>query len=265
MVRSGGVTVLSGAGLSTESGIPDYRGSSGASLRKHAPMTFQAFTREPQARHRYWARSFIGWPRMRVAQPNAGHAAVASLEAHGLVTGVITQNVDGLHSKAGSREVIDLHGRLSRVMCLACQARFPREQVHAELEARNTEWQPQVLHINPDGDVDVQPSDLDTFTMVDCFECAGPLKPDVVYFGETVPADRVTEAMAMLERASSLLVLGSSLTVYSGRRFVVRAAALGIPVAIVNLGPTRGDEQADIKIEAPLGATLTALLGAVAD
>ena len=264
LVAAGGVVVLSGAGLSTESGIPDYRGTSGASLRKHAPMTYQAFTREPQARHRYWARSFIGWPKMRVAQPNSGHRAVAALEEHGLVGGVITQNVDGLHTAAGSVNVIDLHGRLSRVMCLACDARFAREEIHAALEAVNRHWEPNVLHINPDGDVDVQSSDLDTFTMVDCLECAGPLKPDVVYFGETVPAERVAESMAMLEAASSLLVLGSSLTVYSGRRFVMRAAAQGIPVAIVNQGPTRGDEHAAIKIDAPLGATLTELLASVA-
>lgn len=258
------MVVLSGAGLSTESGIPDYRGTSGASLRKHAPMTYQAFTREPQARHRYWARSFIGWPKMRIAQPNSGHSAVAALEHQGLVGGVITQNVDGLHTAAGSVNVIDLHGRLSRVMCLSCDARFAREEIHAALEAVNRHWEPNVLHINPDGDVDVQPSDLDTFTMVDCLECAGRLKPDVVYFGETVPAERVAESMAMVEAARSLLVLGSSLTVYSGRRFVMRATALGIPVAIVNQGPTRGDEHAAIKLDAPLGATLTELLAAVA-
>lgn len=263
LVGAGGVVVLSGAGISTESGIPDYRGPSGATLRKHAPMTYQAFTREPQARHRYWARSFIGWPRMRVAQPNSGHRAVAALERRGLISGVITQNVDGLHSAAGSSNVIDLHGRLSRVMCMACDARFPREEIHAALEARNGDWEPHVLHINPDGDVDVQPSDLDTFTMVDCLVCAGPLKPDVVYFGETVPADRVAEAMGMLEDARSLLVLGTSLTVYSGRRFVMRAAAQQIPVAIVNQGPTRGDEYAAIKIDAPLGVTLGELLARV--
>lgn len=259
-VTAGDVVVLSGAGISTESGIPDYRGPSGASLRKHAPMTYQAFTREPQARHRYWARSFIGWPRMRVAQPNSGHYAVAALERHGLVRGVITQNVDGLHSAAGSKNVIDLHGRLSRVVCLACDTRFARDEIHAALEARNGDWEPRVLHINPDGDVDVQPSDLDSFTMIDCMECDGPLKPDVVYFGESVPPQRVGDAMAMLESARSLLVLGSSLTVYSGRRFVMRAAAHGIPVAIINQGPTRGDEHAEIKVEAPLGATLGALL-----
>ena len=260
LVCAGGVVVLSGAGISTESGIPDYRGPSGASLRKHAPMTYRAFAREPQSRHRYWARSFIGWPRMRVAQPNSGHHAVAALEKHGLVSGVITQNVDGLHSAAGSTKVIDLHGRLSRVMCMACDARFARDEIHAALEARNGAWEPRVLHINPDGDVDVQSSDLDTFTMVDCLACAGPLKPDVVYFGESVPPERVAEAMEMLEAARSLLVLGSSLTVYSGRRFVMRAATQGIPVAIVNQGPTRGDEHAQIKLEAPLGATLDQLL-----
>jgi len=200
---------------------------------------------------------------MRVAEPNSGHHAVAALEQHGLVSGVITQNVDGLHAAAGSARVIDLHGRLSRVMCLTCDTRFAREEIHAALEERNGQWKPRVLHINPDGDVGVHPTDLDTFAMVDCLECAGPLKPDVVYFGETVPAERVAQAMAMLEAARSLLVLGSSLTVYSGRRFVTRAAALGIPVAIINQGPTRGDEHATLKIEAPLGATLATLVAAV--
>jgi len=259
LVRGGGVVVLSGAGLSTESGIPDYRGPSGASLRKHAPMTFQAFTRDPMARKRYWARSFIGWPRMRSASPNDGHRAVAQLEAAGLVTAVITQNVDGLHSAAGTQTVVDLHGRLSRVMCLTCQQRFDREQIHAALTDRNRSWAPRVLHINPDGDVDVPAEDLDSFSMMGCPECAGPLKPDVVYFGETVPAPRVEESMALLDRASCLLVLGSSLTVYSGRRFVLRAARQDIPVAIVNQGPTRGDEFATVKVEAPLGSTLRAL------
>lgn len=262
-VARGGVVVLSGAGLSTESGIPDYRGPSGASLRTHAPMTYQAFTRTPQARHRYWARSFIGWSRMSETQPNSGHFAVATLEHRGFVSGVITQNVDGLHSKAGSRGVIDLHGRLNRVTCLSCASLFPRERIHDELTALNSGWRPQVLHINPDGDVAVPEEHLDTFTMVDCPACGGPLKPDVVYFGESVPADRVTAAMELVTGARTLLVLGSSLTVYSGRRFVRKAADLGIPVAIINQGPTRGDEHAAIRIEAPLGVALTELVAAV--
>ncbi len=263
LVRGGGVVVLSGAGLSTESGIPDYRGPSGASLRTHAPMTYQAFTRTPQARHRYWARSFIGWSRMSETQPNSGHLAVAALEQRGFISGVITQNVDGLHSKAGSREVIDLHGRLNRVTCLNCASLFPRKRIHDELTALNSTWRPEVRHLNPDGDVDVPETDLDTFTMIDCPACAGPLKPDVVYFGESVPADRVTAAIELVAGARSLLVLGSSLTVYSGRRFVRKAADLGIPVAIINQGPTRGDEHASIKIEAPLGEALTELVRVV--
>lgn len=263
LVRGGDVVVLSGAGLSTESGIPDYRGPSGASLRTHAPMTYQDFTRTPQARHRYWARSFIGWSRMSETQPNAGHLAVAALEQRGFISGVITQNVDGLHSKAGSREVIDLHGRLNRVTCLNCASLFPRKRIHDELTTLNSAWRPEVRHLNPDGDVDVPETHLDTFRMVDCPACGGPLKPDVVYFGESVPADRVTAATELVAGARSLLVLGSSLTVYSGRRFVRKAADLGMPVAIINQGPTRGDEHASIKIEAPLGEALTELVKVV--
>lgn len=257
LVAGGGVVVLSGAGISTESGIPDYRGATGATLRRHAPMTHQAFVRDPVARRRYWARSHVGWRIMRTAEPNAGHRAVAALESGGLVDAVITQNVDGLHQAAGSRAVVDLHGRLDRVMCLACGARGTRDEVDDRLRAVNREWRTTILAHNPDGDVDIPEEDLDRFTVVDCERCGGPLKPDVVYFGDSVPRERVEESYALVESARSLLVLGSSLHVFSGRRFVVRAAERGIPVAIVNQGETRGDPLAQVRIDAPIGEVVS--------
>jgi NAD-dependent SIR2 family protein deacetylase len=260
LVAGGAVVVLSGAGISTESGIPDYRGPSGASLRRHAPMTYQSFRDDPVARRRYWARSHVGWALIRTATPNAGHRAVASLEAHGLVDGTITQNVDGLHQAAGSRAVVDLHGRLDRVACLACGATSSRADLRARLDEVNAEWRATITAVNPDGDVDLPDEQLDGFAVVDCLECGGLLKPDVVYFGENVPAARVAESYAMVDRARLLLVLGTSLTVFSGRRFVLRAGNAGTPVAIVNDGETRGDEHATLKLTTPLGETLTALV-----
>jgi NAD-dependent SIR2 family protein deacetylase len=260
-LADGGVVVLSGAGLSTESGIPDYRGPSGAAQRRHAPMTYQAFVRDPVARRRYWARSHLGWQHMAAARPNSGHRAVSRLEAAGVVTGVITQNVDGLHQAAGSRSVIDLHGRLDRVVCLTCGAFSGRRRLDERLSAANVDWHGQALVMNPDGDVDMAEAHLDAFTLVDCEACGGVLKPDVVYFGENVPRQRVEQAYAWVDAASVLLVLGSSLHVFSGRRFVMRAAGAGIPVVIVNQGPTRGDDVATLKIDAPLGETLAAFAG----
>ncbi len=262
LVARGGVVVLSGAGLSTESGIPDYRGPSGAA-RRHAPMTYQSFVRDPRSRHRYWARGYLGWQHFGAVQPNDGHRAVAELERAGLVTGVITQNVDGLHGEAGSRAVVDLHGRLDRVVCLDCGTPEDRRLVQGRLAAANASWSGSATGVNPDGDVDLPEADLDGFTMVGCEQCGGVLKPDVVYFGENVPADRVAEAYRMVESSSSLLVLGTSLTVFSGRRFVVRAAQAGTPVAIVNAGPTRCDDVAQVRIDAPLGETLSSLLAQV--
>ena len=260
LVATGDVVVLSGAGISTESGIPDYRGPSGATLRRHAPMTYQAFTGDPVARRRYWARSHIGWQLMRTATPNDGHRAVAALEEQGLVIGTITQNVDGLHQVAGSREVVDLHGRLDRVVCLSCRATVSRAHVRERLDAVNAEWRATVTAVNPDGDVDLPDADLDGFVVVDCETCGGLLKPDAVYFGESVPVDRVTASYGLVDRARLLLVLGTSLHVFSGRRFVVRASNAGIPVAIVNDGPTRGDDIAVLKLDEPLGRTLNAVL-----
>lgn len=258
LVAAGGVVVLSGAGLSTESGIPDYRGPTGAS-RRAAPMTYQAFTGDPLARRRYWARSHLGWRLVARARPNAGHHAVARLRERGLVTGIVTQNVDGLHQAAGARPVVDLHGRLDRVLCLDCGRRSPREELDHRLSEANAGWQAEVTAVNPDGDVDLPDAPLDGFRTVDCTACGGVLKPDVVFFGENVPAERVRHCHGLVERARSLLVLGSSLTVMSGHRFVLLAAKHGIPVAIVNQGATRGDPYAAVVVDAPLGRVLPAL------
>ena len=259
LVADGDVVVLSGAGLSTDSGIPDYRGASG-SLRRHTPMTYQTFTRDPRGRHRYWARSYVGWRQISAARPNAGHSAVATLERAGVVSGVITQNVDGLHQAAGARKVVELHGGLDRTVCLGCGDVADRAELDARLRGANPHFGPHVDEVNPDGDAELPDEVLDGFVMVECRACgAGPLKPDVVFFGETVPRDRVDACFARVEDASCLLVLGSSLTVMSGYRFVLRAAKLGIPVAIVNVGPTRGDAKADVRIDAPLGDVLPEL------
>ncbi|SHF72112.1 NAD-dependent protein deacetylase [Geodermatophilus nigrescens] len=259
LVADGDVLVLSGAGLSTDSGIPDYRGATG-SLRRHTPMTWQTFRRDPRGRHRYWARSYVGWPQMAAARPNAGHSAVARLQRAGLLGGVVTQNVDGLHQAAGARDVVELHGGLDRTVCLSCGDVASRAELHRRLRAANPAFGPRADEVNPDGDAELPDEVLDGFVMVDCRACgSGPLKPDVVFFGETVPRDRVDTCFRMLEESGSLLVLGSSLTVMSGYRFVLRAAELGIPVGAVNLGPTRGDAKVDVKVDAPLGAVLPEL------
>jgi NAD-dependent SIR2 family protein deacetylase len=259
LVGDGGVVVLSGAGLSTESGIPDYRGPSGA-VRRGLPMTVQTFTGSLAARRRYWARSHLGWRRVARAEPNEGHRAVAALQAAGLLDGIVTQNVDGLHAAAGAHAVLELHGNLARVACLDCGDVSARDQLDARLLAANRSWQAQATAVNPDGDVDLSDDDVAAFRVVDCALCGGMLKPDVVFFGETVPRDRVQRAFGLVEVAGSLLVLGSSLTVMSGYRFVLRAAKLGVPVAIVNDGVTRGDGQASVKVDGRLGDVLPYLV-----
>jgi NAD-dependent SIR2 family protein deacetylase len=258
LISGGEVLVLSGAGLSTESGIPDYRGPTGLS-RRAEPMTYQVFTGSAAARRRYWARSHQGWRHVARALPNAGHHAVTGLERRGLLAGIITQNVDGLHQAAGARQVIDLHGNLDRVVCLACGERTSREALDRRLRAANPGWNAASGVINPDGDAVIADEQAERFQVVDCESCAGLLKPDVVFFGENVPRPRVEECYALTERSSALLVLGSSLTVMSGYRFVRHAARLGLPVAIINQGPTRGDALGSLVLDAPLGATLTAL------
>jgi NAD-dependent SIR2 family protein deacetylase len=260
--NQGNVTVLSGAGLSTESGIPDYRGPSGQARRTGQPMTYQAFTGSDSARQRYWARSHLGWRHVTGASPNAGHFAVAALERAGLVSGAITQNVDGLHQAAGAVSVTELHGSLHRVVCLSCWARSSREDLDARLRAANPAWTAAAAGlepaVNPDGDVALE--ETAGFTVADCLACGGLLKPDVVFFGENVPRPRVEECFSLVSSSSALVVLGSSLTVMSGLRYVRRASSLGIPVLIVNQGTTRGDDLATARLDAPLGAALTALV-----
>ncbi|MCD5312332.1 NAD-dependent protein deacetylase [Kineosporia babensis] len=259
LLAEGGAVVLSGAGISTDSGIPDYRGPSGA-LRRHTPMTYQTFMGDPAARHRYWARSFLGWRQIALARPNAAHEAVAGLQRQGLLEGVITQNVDGLHQAAGAQDVIELHGGLDRVICLECGGETGRADLDQALTAANPDFTTRAEQINPDGDVDLPEDELDAFVMVGCRHCGGgPLRPDVVFFGETVPRPRVDKCFAAVDRAKALLVLGSSLKVMSGFRFVLHASKQGIPVAIVNQGETRGDTYSDIRLDAPLGVVVPAL------
>lgn len=257
LLAAGDVAVLSGAGLSTESGIPDYRGPSGRA-RAAKPMTYQEFTGSEAARRRYWARSHAGWRYIAGAEPNAGHRAVAALGRAGLLAGIITQNVDGLHQAAGSCGVVELHGSLARVACLGCGERTSRLLLDQRLRAANPHRDTAVAAITPDGDA-VLADGAGSFRIVGCRGCGGVLKPDVVFFGENVPVPRVARCYAMVDSASALLVLGSSLTVMSGLRFVRRAAQRGIPVVIINQGVTRGDPLACAKIDAPLGETLGAL------
>jgi NAD-dependent SIR2 family protein deacetylase len=235
MLSAGGVLVLSGAGISTESGIPDYRGE-GGSLSRHTPMLYEDFVGSAQAQRRYWARSHLGWRVFGRARPNAGHRAVAAFGRHELLAGVITQNVDGLHRSAGSEGVVELHGGLDRVVCLTCGAVSPRSDLARRLEAANPGFRP-----------------------VSCTVCDGVLKPDVVFFGESVAPQRVERCRELVRDASSLLVLGSSLTVMSGLRFVRQAAGAHKPVLIINRDATRGDVHAVARVELPLGSALTAV------
>ena len=260
IVRAGPVAVVTGAGVSTASGIPDYRDRNGN--WKHArPVQFADFVSRPEVRQRYWARSFAGWRRIANALPNPAHAALAALEAAGRVDTLITQNVDGLHHRAGSRRVIDLHGRLQTVLCMGCGRRFGREQWQEELAAANPWWCPDTEHFAPDGDARLPDEDVGNFVTPACRSCGGFVKPDVVFFGENVPRDRVACAFDALDRAAALLVVGSSLMVYSGYRFARRAAETGKPIAIVNRGRTRADDVATLKIDADCGDILDHVSG----
>ena len=260
--------VLTGAGLSTDSGIPDYRGP-GAAPRN--PMTFQEFIASPANRRRYWARNHLGWSHLRHADPNAGHAAVALLERRGLITGLITQNVDRLHEDAGSINVVDLHGRYDRVICLDGGHVFTRRLVASILEEINPGFLEAaqasgVVEMAPDADASVEdPELIRSFVVAVCPVCGGTLKPDFVYFGENVPRDRVQRAYSMVDEAGALLVAGSSLTVMSGLRFVRHAAKLGKPVVIINRGPTRGDGFANLKVEAGVSGALAWLAAELPD
>ncbi|WP_280724324.1 NAD-dependent protein deacetylase [Kitasatospora sp. MAA4] len=255
LLTQGGVAVLSGAGLSTESGIPDYRGATG-SLRRRTPMTYQEFVGGEDGRRRYWARSHAGWRAIARAEPNAGHRAVEALRRSGHVSAVITQNVDGLHRAAGTVEAVELHGGLDRVICLDCGRTSRREEFDRRLHALNGSFRDRAAQLNPDGDAELPDALVAAFRIAPCARCGGILKPDVVFFGENVPKPRVEQCYALVDAARALLVLGSSLTVMSGLRFVRHAARAGKPVVIVNQGPTRGDAYASATVPLPLGATL---------
>jgi NAD-dependent SIR2 family protein deacetylase len=248
--------VLSGAGCSTESGIPDYRGP-GTERRARNPMQYRAFMADAQARARYWARSFVGWPRFAAARPNAAHHALADLERAGRIVGVITQNVDRLHQEAGSTNVVELHGALAEVRCLSCESREPREGLQQRLEALNARFVEQGPELLPDGDADLPAELVADFRVASCRRCGGTLKPDVVFFGESVPKRVVDEAWALLRSAEALLVVGSSLAVFSGFRFVREAKRSGMPIAIVNVGRTRGDALCDARVERLAGQALS--------
>ena len=274
LVSGGGVAVLSGAGLSTESGIPDYRGPDGT--RRVEPMTYGEFAGSSEARRRYWARSFIGWQRFNAAEPNDGHRVITELQRSGYVGPVITQNVDGLHQAAGARDVVELHGSLDRAVCLTCGEVTTRLGLHERMTEANpgfmerfaeaaaavgSQWGEQV---RPDGDIVLDDSLVESFHPPRCLVCGNDtVKPDVVFFGESVPKSLVEHCFSLVESAGAVLVLGSSLAVMSGYRFVRRAHQRGVPVAIVTRSATRGDAEASVRLHAPLGRTLVELRGAL--
>jgi NAD+-dependent protein deacetylase sirtuin 4 len=261
LMRGRRAVVLAGAGCSTESGIPDYRGPEG-SLRTRKPVQYQDFVRDEAARVRYWARGTVGWTRFSAARPNAAHSALARLEDAGVVRGIITQNVDGLHHAAGSRRVVELHGSLAAVRCLQCGGAVPRDAFQQRLMGMNADWARRLdgeVEQAPDGDAELPAWAMESFAVPACDGCGGMMKPDVVFFGENVPAETVRQAWELFGEADVLLVAGSSLTVYSGRRFIYRAQQDGVPIGIVNIGPTRADEMAAAKVEGSLGRVLPRL------
>ena len=249
------LAVLTGAGVSTSSGIPDYRDEQGE-WKRARPVEFRPFMTDPGVRQRYWSRSTVGWPIISSARPSETHRALARLEASGLVELLITQNVDGLHSTAGSRNVIDLHGRLDLVRCMSCGQMLPRAELQRQLLVNNPSWAQIEGRVAPDGDVDIESRDYSQFVVPACSQCGGILKPDVVFFGETVPPDRVARAFAGVAKADALLIVGSSLMVYSGFRFAEAAATAGKPIAAVNLGKTRADHLLALKIVEPCDQVL---------
>ncbi|MGI9018147.1 MAG: NAD-dependent protein deacetylase [Euzebya sp.] len=249
------MTVLSGAGISTDSGIPDYRGT-GAD-RRRAPITFREFTHDPGARRRYWARSHAGYQYMRQAQPNRGHVAVTHLQHRGVVQHVITQNVDGLHQMAGTQNVLDVHGRIDRVRCMACDQVTSRDEFGQRLQRANRLFVAHGVQQAPDGDADLSHQQVADFVVPSCTNCAGILKPDVVFFGESMPRSRRDHASAWISGSGGLLVLGSSLAVMSGYRLVLQATNAGQPIAILTRGPSRGDHLATVRIDADLTDVLT--------
>jgi NAD-dependent SIR2 family protein deacetylase len=260
LFEQGDVVLLTGAGVSTDSGIPAYRDDQGK-WQQSPPMQFRDFVGSEQARQRYWARSMVGWQRMARAAPNAAHRALAEWERRGGVRLLITQNVDGLHSAAGSERVIDLHGRLDRVICLECRRLSPREELQARLVANNESFLDEGFVTRADGDVELA-VDYTLFSVAGCSACAGVLKPDVVFFGENVPAPRVQDAMAALEGARALVIAGSSLLVFSGFRFARAAARLGVPIIVVNRGTTRADDLSTLRIAGNVGDVFSETLRA---
>jgi NAD-dependent SIR2 family protein deacetylase len=254
------VFVLTGAGCSTASGIPDYRDEQGE-WKRRPPVMFQAFRTQESIYRRYWARAYAGWPRFTAAEPSAAHLAFAAWERAGSLARLVTQNVDGLHQRAGSRAVIDLHGRLDVVVCLGCGDRMSRASVQAAMTTANIEWTAAFVAA-PDGDADIDDATVEQFVAPRCASCGGLLKPDVVFFGENVPGARYEGARDALAAADALMVAGSSLMVYSGFRFVQQAHEAGLPIAIVNRGRTRGDEFAHLKVEGDVGTVLTEVIGA---
>ena len=249
------IAVLTGAGVSTDSGIPDYRGE-GAPAR--TPMTFQQFIADPQYRKRYWAGSHLGWSHFDAARPNAGHIALAEMEQAGIVNGVVTQNVDGLHLRAGSQRVVDLHGTMDKVRCLRCGQAFARTDIAARIDAANP-WldAADAASINPDGDANV--ASFDEFVTPDCTVCGGVLKPDIVFFGEFVPTEKFSEAAALVKKSGAMIVAGSSLVVNSGIRLIDQATRRRIPLIVINRGETKGDTRAAVKIDAGTSEVLLAL------
>lgn len=247
--------VLTGAGCSTASGIPDYRDADGQ--WKHAPPThFASFMGNETVRRRYWARSLVGWPRVRAARPNAAHTALSNLQRQGRIERLVTQNVDGLHQAAGTRQVVDLHGRIDQVVCMTCAEHTARAALQERLLSQNPQWGGLPALAAPDGDADLDGPPFEEFTVPPCDCCGGILKPDVVFFGESVPRQRVDQAFDALARADALLVVGSSLMIYSGYRFVQAAHAAGLPIAAVNLGHTRADALLTLKVARPCAEAL---------
>lgn len=252
------IVALTGAGVSTESGIPDYRDDTGA-WKRRPPIDYKDFVSREAARRRYWARSRVGWPSFAAAAPNAAHHALARLERVGRIHHVVTQNVDGLHQRAGSERVIDLHGRLDTIECLACRSTESRDAYQTRLSDANPAAESTPPRPAPDGDADLEPAALDRFVVPDCRLCGGVVKPRVVFFGEVVPASRVRDAYARVEEADLLLVAGTSLEIFSGRRFVLAAAERAVPIAIVNRGATRADSLASVRVGGSVGLALECL------
>jgi NAD-dependent SIR2 family protein deacetylase len=256
--RSRHLLVLTGAGCSTESGIPDYRDREGA-WKRQQPMTYQEFVGSHAAQQRYWARALLGWKQFRDVRPNRSHRVLARLERLGRVQSLITQNVDGLHQCAGSIQVLDLHGRIDEVECLGCRRSSGREPVQRRLEQLNPRWGERVALMAPDGDAVLEEVDFGAFEIAGCEHCQGPLKPAVVFFGESIPSDRAARAERSVQSADALLIVGSSLMVYSAYRLVCAAHELGLPIIIVNQGKTRADALASSKLEGQCGLILERL------